>query len=158
MSDAATNNLNTDSDHEGHLAPITDTSKQICNTRRRHPRRGFRSWASAKHRQCQGSSGSGRFTTEWWTSMLKTNNTPMVNSGNQQTPAAKHLLLVAFGAQAMVSAISRVCRNAQHLHENNIFHDFQRFFVKVARPQIPSPHTKTTQQQMNPNLVALKTQ
>ena len=39
----------------------------------------------------------------------------------RKSPAAKHLLLVAFGAQAMLSAISRECRNAQHSQENNIF-------------------------------------
>ena len=74
-----------------------------------------------------GKSRSGRFAAEWWTSMLKTSNTQMVNSGNRQTPAAKHLLLLAFGAQAMLSAISRVCRHGQRLHENMIFHIFLDF-------------------------------
>ena len=69
-----------------------------------------------------GKSRSGRFAAEWWTSMLKTSNTQMVNSGNRQTPAAKDLLLLAFRAQAMLSAISRVCRNVQHLHENKVFY------------------------------------
>ena len=62
--------------------------------------------------------------------MLKTNNTQRVNSGNRQTPAAKHLLLVACGAQAMLSAISTVSGNGQHLHENIIFHIFLVFSFK----------------------------
>ena len=139
-----------------HLTPNMHTSKRICSTRgsqteanwatKCHPRMEFRSWASDKHRQCEGSGQSGRFTAEWWPSVLKTSNTPRVNSGNRQTPAAKHLLLVEFGAQAMLSAISKVL-STQHLNENTIF----IFFVKTARPQIASPHTKTAQQQKEPD-------
>ena len=74
-----------------------------------------------------GKSRSGRFAAEWWTSMLKTSKTQMVNSGNRQTPAAKDdLLLLAFGAQATLSAISKGCRNVQQLHENTVFYIFAR--------------------------------
>ena len=91
-----------------------------------------------------GKSRSWRFAAEWWTSVLKTSNAQMVNSRNRQTPAAKHLLLLAFGAQAMWSAISKVCRNVQQLPFLQSFLYFYMIFIKSEKLQIASGHTKNS--------------